>query len=77
MWSSGPRRRTVDTVLIAGGAVVVTVVLAAAAGRLTWGSCVADDCVGDELAAQIIIVPDAAALEEEGRTIEHTGSTQP
>jgi hypothetical protein len=61
------RRRTIDTVLIAAGAVVTAVLLAAGA-LLTWGSNFADDYVGDELSSQNVFFPDAAALEEEGRT---------
>ena len=61
------RRRTIDTVLIAAGAVVTAVLLAAGA-LLTWGSNFADDYVGDELSSQNVFFPDAASLEEEGRT---------
>jgi hypothetical protein len=43
-------------------------VLVIAGGLLTWGSRFADDYVGDELSAQNIFFPDAAALQEEGRT---------
>ena len=60
-------RRKIDTVLVAVGA-VVTVVLFAAGGLLTWGSRFADDYVGRELSSQNISFPEAAALEEEGRT---------
>jgi hypothetical protein len=64
----GPiRRRKLDTVLVAVGA-LVTVVLLVAGGLLTWGSRFADDYVSDELSSQNIVFPDAAALEEEGRT---------
>jgi hypothetical protein len=58
------RRRTVDTVLVAAG-IVVTAVLIAAGALLTWGSNFADDYVHDELSAQNIQFPDAAALEED------------
>jgi hypothetical protein len=61
------RRRTIDTVLIAAGA-LVAVVLFVAGGLLTWGSRFADDYVSDELTSQNIFFPDAASLEEEGRT---------
>jgi hypothetical protein len=64
----GPiRRRTIDAVLIAAGAVVALVLLVAG-GLLTWGSRFADDYVTDELSSQNIFFPDAASLEEEGRT---------
>ena len=64
----GPiRRRTVDTVLIAAGALVALVLIVAGA-LLTWGSNFADDYVSDELTSQNIFFPDAASLEEEGRT---------
>ena len=71
----GPiRRRNLDTVLVAAGA-LVTVVLLVAGGLLTWGSRFADDYVGRELSSQNITFPDAAALEEEGRTdlLDHAG----
>lgn len=61
------KRRTVDSVLIGVGA-VLTVALVVAGALLTWGATFADDYVGDELASQNITFPDAAALEEEGRT---------
>jgi hypothetical protein len=61
-----PRRR-LDTVLVAFGA-LVAVVLVVAGSLLTWGRNFADDYVGRELASQNITFPDAAALEEEGRT---------
>jgi hypothetical protein len=61
------RRRTIDTVLIGLGAVVAVVLLIAGA-LLTWGSRFAADYVGDELRSQQIFFPEAAALEEEGRT---------
>jgi hypothetical protein len=63
----GIRRRTIDTVLIGLGA-VVAVVLVVAGSLLTWGSNFARDYVSDELTAQNIFFPDAAALTEEGRT---------
>lgn len=59
-------RRRIDRVLIGLG-VAVAAVLVVAGGLLTWGSNFAEDYVGDELAAQNISFPDAAALEEEGR----------
>ena len=58
------RRRTVDTVLIAAG-VVVAAVLIIAGALLTWGNNFAEDYVHDELSAQHIQFPDAAALEED------------
>jgi hypothetical protein len=61
------RRRTIDTVLTAGGA-LVAVVLFAAGALLTWGASFSEDYVKDELTAQKIAFPPAAALEEEGRT---------
>jgi hypothetical protein len=61
------RRRTVDTVLIAAGAVVALVLIVAGV-LLTWGNRFADDYVTDELTSQNIFFPDAASLEEEGRT---------
>ena len=64
----GPiRRRKLDTLLVAAGA-IVTVVLLAAGGLLLWGNRFADDYVGRELSSQNVTFPDAAALEEEGRT---------
>ena len=64
----GPiRRRKLDTLLVAAGA-IVTAVLIAAGGLLLWGNRFADDYVGRELSSQNISFPDAAALEEEGRT---------
>jgi hypothetical protein len=71
----GPiRRRKLDTILVAVGA-VVTVVLLVAGGLLTWGNRFADDYVGRELSSQNITFPDAAALEDEGRTdlLDHAG----
>ena len=66
--SGGPvvavRRRTIDTVLVLAG-IVVTAVLIAAGALLTWGSNFAEDYVHDELSAQHIQFPDAAALEED------------
>lgn len=69
------KRRTVDSVLIGVGA-VLTVALVVAGSLLTWGASFADDYVGDELASQNISFPDAAALEEEGRTdlLGHAGA---
>ncbi|MET0739781.1 MAG: hypothetical protein ABWZ14_09350 [Acidimicrobiales bacterium] len=60
-------RRRIDHLLVwSGGAVAV--VLLAAGILLTWGSTFARDYVHDELTAQAITFPDAAGLEEEGRT---------
>jgi hypothetical protein len=61
------KRRTIDSVLISFGA-VLTVALLVAGSLLTWGSNFAADYVDDELSSQNIAFPDAAALEEEGRT---------
>jgi hypothetical protein len=61
------RRRTIDKILIAGG-IVSTAVLALAGVLLTWGATFATDYVDDELSSQNIFFPDAAALEEDGRT---------
>jgi hypothetical protein len=59
-------RRRIDTFLVwSGGAVAVILLIAGA--LLTWGSTFAGDYVHDELAAQAITFPPAAALEEEGR----------
>ena len=65
-------RHTVDKLLIAVGA-VLAVVLFAAGGLLMWGATFANDYVHDELASQNVFFPDAAALEEEGRSdlVEH------
>jgi hypothetical protein len=70
------RRRTIDTLLTAGGA-VFTVVLLAAGGLLTWGANFAEDYVYDELSSQNVVFPEAAALEEEGRTdlVTYAGQT--
>jgi len=61
------KRRTIDSVLIGVGA-LVTVVLFAAGALLTWGANFSEDYVKDELTAQKIAFPPAAALTEEGRT---------
>jgi hypothetical protein len=61
------RRRTIDAVLIGVG-IVATVVLVIAGVLLTWGSRFATDYVDRELTSQNIFFPDAAALEEEGRS---------
>jgi len=61
------RRRTVDTILVAAG-VVVSAVLIAAGVLLTWGSNFAEDYVGKELSSQNISFPDAATLQDQGRT---------
>jgi len=64
----GPiRRRRLDLVLVAVGA-VVAIVLAVAGGLLLWGHNFADDYVGRELSSQNVSFPDAAALQEEGRS---------
>lgn len=70
------RRRTIDTVLTASGA-VLAVVLVAAGGLLSWGASFSEDYVDDELSSQHITFPDAAALEEEGRTdlLKFAGAT--
>ena len=70
------RRRTIDTLLTAGGA-VFAVVLFIAGGLLMWGSNFAEDYVYDELSSQNIVFPDAAALEEDGRTdlVPYAGET--
>ncbi len=69
--SAGPpvvlRRRSIDSVLIAFGA-VLTVALVVAASLLNWGSNFSEDYVRDELGSQNISFPDAASLEEEGRS---------
>jgi hypothetical protein len=59
-------RRRIDTILVASGLAVALVLLVAGA-LLTWGSTFSSDYVHDELAAQNITFPPAAALEEEGR----------
>jgi hypothetical protein len=59
-------RRRVDHVLMGFGA-AITLVLFAAGALLTWGSNFAQDRVHDELAAQNVVFPDAATLQEEGR----------
>ena len=61
------KRRTIDSVLIALG-VLATVVLLIAGVLLTWGYNFSNDYVKDELSSQNISFPDAAALEDEGRT---------
>ncbi len=70
------RRRTIDTLLTAGGA-VFAIVLFIAGGLLMWGSNFAEDYVYDELSSQNIVFPDAAALEEDGRTdlVQYAGET--
>ena len=60
-------RRRIDQVLVAAG-LVVAVVLAAASGLLMWGSNFSKEYVRDELTAQKVFFPDAAALKAEGRT---------
>jgi hypothetical protein len=59
-------RRRVDHVLMGVGT-AITLVLFAAGALLTWGSNFAQDRVHDELAAQNVVFPDAATLQEEGR----------
>jgi hypothetical protein len=61
------KRRTIDSVLIGIGA-VATAAFVVAGALLMWGANFAADYVDDELASQNITFPDAAALEEEGRT---------
>jgi hypothetical protein len=59
-------RGRIDHLLIwSGGAIAVVLVVAGV--LLTWGSSFSEDYVHDELAAQAITFPPAAALEEEGR----------
>ena len=59
-------RGRIDHLLVwSGGAIAVVLVVAGA--LLTWGSNFSEDYVHDELAAQAITFPPAAALEEEGR----------
>jgi hypothetical protein len=60
-------RRRIDHLLVGSG-LAVTVVLIVAGALLSWGAAFSRDYVHDELAAQAISFPDAAALEEEGRT---------
>jgi hypothetical protein len=59
-------RRRIDHLLVGTG-VAVTAVLLLAGALLTWGATFARDYVHDELAAQGITFPEAAALQEEGR----------
>ncbi|OWY63084.1 hypothetical protein B7486_54995 [cyanobacterium TDX16] len=59
-------RRRIDVLLIGVGA-AAAVVLFIAGGLLMWGATFASDYVHDELVAQNITFPPAAALEEEGR----------
>jgi hypothetical protein len=70
------RRRTIDTLLTVAGA-LFAIVLFIAGGLLMWGSNFAEDYVYDELSSQNIVFPDAAALEEEGRTdlVPYAGET--
>jgi hypothetical protein len=69
-------RRRIDHLLVGTGA-AVTVVLVIAGALLTWGATFARDYVHDELGAQKIAFPDAAALEEEGREdlVQYAGQT--
>ncbi len=59
-------RHRLDQTLTTLGAVVV-VVLVVAGGLLRWGNTFADDYVGDELAAQNVVFPDADSLSGQGR----------
>ena len=61
------RRRTIDSVLIGIGA-VMTLAFVVAGSLLTWGSNFSADYVDRELSSQNITFPDAATLQEEGRT---------
>lgn len=67
-------RGRLDQILTALGALVVVVLLAAGA-LLTWGNSFADDYVGDELAAQNVVFPEADALSGQGRDdlVEYAG----
>jgi hypothetical protein len=69
-------RRRIDHLLVGTGA-AITVVLVLAGALLTWGATFARDYVHDELTAQHIAFPDAAALEEEGRDdlVPYAGET--
>jgi hypothetical protein len=69
-------RRRIDHLLVGTG-VAVTAVLLLAGALLTWGSTFARDYVHDELTAQHIAFPEAAALEEEGRgdLVQYAGET--
>lgn len=59
-------RRRIDHLLVwSGGAIAAVLVVAGV--LLTWGSTFSEDYVNDELAAQAITFPPAAALEEDGR----------
>ena len=70
------KRRTIDSVLIAIGA-VATAAFVVAGALLMWGANFSADYVDDELASQNITFPDAASLEEEGRTdlLKFAGAT--
>ena len=59
-------RHRLDQILTGLGAVIV-VVLLVAGGLLSWGNNFADDYVGDELAAQNVVFPEADALAGQGR----------
>lgn len=59
-------RHRLDQILTGLGAVVV-VVLLIAGGLLSWGNSFAEDYVGDELAAQNVVFPDADSLAAQGR----------
>jgi hypothetical protein len=59
-------RRRLDEIAIALG-VVVFLVLVVAGGLLRWGNTFAEDYVGDELAAQNVVFPEADSLAGQGR----------
>lgn len=59
-------RRRLDQIAIALG-VVVVLVLVVAGALLRWGNTFAEDYVGDELAAQNVVFPEADALAGQGR----------
>ena len=59
-------RHRLDQILTALGTVVV-VVLLVAGGLLSWGNSFAEDYVGDELAAQNVVFPEADALRGQDR----------
>lgn len=59
-------RHRLDLILSSIGGVVV-LVLVVAGGLLSWGNSFAEDYVGDELAAQKVVFPDAESLSAQGR----------
>ncbi len=69
-------RRTIDKILIGIG-IVATAAFVVAGGLLMWGSNFSDDYVHQELSSQNIAFPDAASLEQQGRTdlLSHAGAT--